>query len=102
MGKVSVIATLTCKDGKADAFPAAFDDFFRHVESEDGTESYVLHRSTTNPNVFFMTELYTDQRAFEAHAGSDAFAKLGGALGDYIEGADMQLAEPVKAKGSGR
>jgi quinol monooxygenase YgiN len=77
IGKVSVIATLTCKDGKADAFPAAFDEFFRHVESEDGTESYVLHRSTTNPNVFFMTELYTDQGAFDAHAGSDAFAKLG-------------------------
>ncbi len=102
MGKVSVIATLTCKDGKGDAFPAAFDEFFRHVESEDGTESYVLHRSTTNPNVFFMTELYTDQSAFDAHAGSDAFAKLGGSLRDYIEGFDLQVAEPLKAKGSGR
>ena len=61
MGKVSVIATLTCKDGKGDSFPAAFDDFFRHVEGETGTEEYVLHRSTTNPNVFFMTELYADQ-----------------------------------------
>lgn len=101
MGKVSVIATLTVKDGKADSFPAAFDEFFRHVETEDGTESYVLHRSTTNPNVFYMTELYTDQGAFEAHSGSDAFAKLGGSLGDYIEDFDLQVAEPVKAKGSG-
>ena len=101
MGKVSVIATLTVKEGKADAFPAAFYEFFRHVETEDGTESYVLHRSTTNPNVFYMTELYTDQGAFDAHAGSDAFAKLGGSMGDYIDGFDLQVAEPVKAKGSG-
>ena len=102
MGKVSVIATLTCKEGKADAFPAAFDEFFRHVESEDGTESYVLHRSATNPNLFFMTELYADQPAFDAHAASDAFAALGASLGDYIEGFDLQLAEPVKAKGTSR
>jgi quinol monooxygenase YgiN len=49
-----------------------------------------------------MTELYTDQSAFDAHAGSDAFAKLGGSLRDYIEGFDLQVAEPLKAKGSGR
>src|ERR1700682_3629121 len=102
MGKVSVIATLTCKDGKGDSFPAAFDAFFRHVEGETGTEEYVLHRSTTNPNVFFMTELYADQASFDAHAGSDAFAKLGASLGDYIEAFDLQLAEPVKAKGADR
>ena len=102
MGKVSVIATLTCKDGKADAFPAAFDDFFGYLEDEHGTEEYVLHRSTTNPNVFFVTELYADQAAFDAHAGSDAFAALGKSLGDFIEGFDLQLAEPVKAKGARR
>ena len=98
MGKVSVIATLTVKDGKADAFPSAFDDFFRYLEGEDGTEEYVLHRSTTNPNVFYMTELYVDQAAFEAHSGSDAFAALGASLGDYIEGFELQFAEPLKAK----
>lgn len=102
MGKVSVIATLTVKDGKADSFPAAFDEFFRHVEDETGTEEYVLHRSTQNPNVFYMTELYADQAAFDAHAGSDAFAKLGASLGDYVEGFDLALAEPLKAKGSAR
>jgi quinol monooxygenase YgiN len=97
MGKVSVIATLTVKDGQGDAFVAAFDEFFPTVEGERGTEQYVLHHSTTNPNIFFMTELYTDQAAFDAHAGSDAFAALGAQLGDFIEGFDLQLAEPVKA-----
>jgi quinol monooxygenase YgiN len=102
MGKVSVIATLTVKDGKADEFPAAFDEFFGYVETEDGTEEYVLHRSTTNPNVFYMIELYTDQGAFDAHAASEAFAKLGASLGDYVEGFDLVFAEPLKAKGAKR
>jgi autoinducer 2-degrading protein len=102
MGKVSVIATLTVKDGKADTFPAAFDEFFRHVEGETGTEHYMLHRSTTNPNVFFMTELYADQAAFDAHSASDAFRQLGASLGDYIDRFDLQFAEPLKAKGADR
>jgi quinol monooxygenase YgiN len=97
MGKVSVIATLTVKDGQGDAFVTAFEKFFPSIEDERGTEHYVLHHSTTNPNVFFVTELYTDQAAFDAHAGSDAFAALGAQLGDLIEGFDLQLAEPLKA-----
>ncbi len=99
MGKVSVIATLRVKDGKGDAFPAAFDEFFRHVEGEDGTEHYVLHRSSTDPNLFFMTELYVDEAAFQAHSGSDAFAALAGGLGDYVDSFDLQMAAPVKAVG---
>jgi quinol monooxygenase YgiN len=99
VGKVSVIATLRAKEGKADGFTSAFEDLFPHVENEDGTEQYMLHRSTTDPNLFFVTEVYKDQAAFDAHAGSDAFAKLGAALGDSIETFDLQFAEPVKAVG---
>jgi quinol monooxygenase YgiN len=97
MGKVSVIATLTVKDGRGDALVAAFDEFFPNLEEERGTEHYVLHHSTTNPNVFFVTELYTDQAAFDAHSGSAEFAAFGAGLGDIIEGFDLQLAEPLKA-----
>jgi quinol monooxygenase YgiN len=99
MAKLSVIATITAKPGQREALLAAFDDFFGHVESEDGTEQYVLHRSTMNPDVCFMTELYTDQAAFDAHSGSEAFAGLTGKLGGLIEAVDLQLAEPVKAVG---
>ncbi len=99
MGKVSVIATLTVKDGKADELAAAFGAFFPHLDDEDGTETYTLHRSSTSPNVFYVTEVYADQSAFDTHAGSDAFAKLGAALGDSIEAFDLQMAEPVLTKG---
>ncbi len=98
MGKVSAVAKLEVKPGKADAFPAAFDDMFKHIAAhEDGTEHYVLHRSTKDPNVFYMTEIYADQAALDAHASSDAMASLGASLGDFITNVDLDFCVPVKS-----
>jgi quinol monooxygenase YgiN len=99
VAKFSVIATITAKPGQGDALAAAFGDFFEHVESEPGTEHYVLHRSTMKPDLFFVTELYSDRAAFDAHAASEGFAALTGKLSPLIESADLQLAEPVRAVG---
>jgi quinol monooxygenase YgiN len=98
MGKVSVMATLKVKDGKGDSFAEQFDDLFDHITAnEGGTVHYVLHRSTTDPNTFFMTEIYDDQAGLDAHMGSDAFAQIGASLAEYVESADLQFAEPVRA-----
>jgi quinol monooxygenase YgiN len=98
MGKVTVVATLKVKNGKGDTFADQFDDLFAHiVDNESGTIHYALHRSTTDPSTFFMTEVYEDQAAFDAHAGSPAFAALGGTLAEYVESADLQFAEPLRA-----
>ena len=96
--KVSVVAKLTIKADKADEFPAAWDDFLAHVDAnEPGTEHYMLHRSSTEPSVFYVTEVYENQAALDAHGSSDAFAAFGGSLGDFIESADLQFLAPVKA-----
>ena len=98
MGKISAIAKLEVKPEKADAFPAAFDEVFAHiVANEDGTEHYVLHRSNRDPNVFYMTEIYADQAALDAHGKSDAMTALGGRLGDFIANVDLDFCVPVKA-----
>ena len=81
---------------------AVFEDFFGHVESEDGTEQYVLHRSAKDPNTFFVTERYTDQAAFDAHAGGAGFSALGASLADCIADFTLELAEPLKAYGTDR
>jgi len=101
MSKKSVVATIVVKEDKADAFPDAWDDLLTHIgANEPGTEHYVLHRSSTEPNKFFVTEIYDDQAALDAHMGSDAFATFGASLGDFVESADPQFAEPVRrAKG---
>jgi quinol monooxygenase YgiN len=102
MGKVSVVAKLTVKPDKVDDFPAAWDDLIAHVDAnEPGTEHYVLHQSTTEPNVFYVTEVYENQAALDAHLGSDVFASFGGSLADFVDGGDMQFLAPVKgAKGA--
>jgi len=94
MTKVSVVATITAKAGRGDEIIAAFDGARDAVASETGTLQYVLHRNQANPDVFYVTELYADQAALDAHMAGAAMAALAG-LGDAIESADLQFATPV-------
>ena len=102
MGKVSVIATVIVKEGQASTLLAAFEEFYEHLPDEPGTEQYVLHRSTTELNTFFVIERYTDQDAFNAHAGSEAFSALGASLADSVADFKLEMAEPLKAYGTDR
>jgi quinol monooxygenase YgiN len=95
MGKISVIATITVKDGRGDDVIAAFEKGAALLHTEPGTEQYVLHRNQNDPNVFYVTELYTDQAALDVHQSGEVAKALGGALGDVIESADLQFATPV-------
>lgn len=98
MSKVSAVATITVKPEKADAFADQWDEVMAHIAAnEPGTEHYVLHRSSTKPNVFYATEVYADQAALDAHMGSEAFAAFGASLRDYVESIDLQFATPVKS-----
>lgn len=99
MAMVSVVATITAKDGRGDEVIAAFERARQAVAAEPGTLLYALHRNQNNPNVFYVTELYEDQAALDAHMAGEAMQALAG-LGDAIESADLQFATPVSvAKG---
>jgi quinol monooxygenase YgiN len=95
MAKVSVIAKIEAKDGKGDELVAAFEKLLADVANEPRTIHYILHRSTTDPNVLYMTEIYEDQAALDAHMGSDYFKSFGASLGDLVNGADLQFLTPV-------
>jgi quinol monooxygenase YgiN len=96
--KVSVVAKLTIKPDKADEFPAQWDLLIDHIAAnEPGCEHYTLHRSSTEPNVFYVTEIYENQAALDAHMGSDVFAAFGAGLGDFVESGDLQFLAPIKA-----
>jgi quinol monooxygenase YgiN len=95
MGKISVIATITVKDGRGDDIIAAFEKGAALLHTEPGTEMYVLHRNRNDPNTFYVTELYTDQAALDAHQSGEVAKALGASLGDAIESADLQFAQPV-------
>ena len=95
MGKISVIATIKVKDGRGDDIIAAFEKGAALLHTEPGTEQYILHRSSSDPNTFFVTELYTDQAALDVHQSGEVAKALGGSLGDAIESADLQFCAPV-------
>lgn len=99
MAKVSMLAKLVVKDGKGDELIAAFEDLFRQVEAEPGTEVYAMNRSSSNPDVFWFYELYADADALGAHGGSEAMKKAGAVFGPLIAESELIMGAPVKAKG---
>jgi quinol monooxygenase YgiN len=99
MSKVSMLARLVAQDGKGDELVAAFEDLFRQVEGEPGTELYVLNRSSSEPDVFWFYELYADGDALAAHAGSEAMQKAATVFGPLLADSELVMGAPVRAKG---
>jgi quinol monooxygenase YgiN len=100
MSKVAMIVKLPCKPGKRDELVAAFAPMMENVNSEAGTEIYILSLDTADEDVAWVYELYTDNDALTAHSGSDTMATLIGALGDTLGGApDFLMTTPVSGKG---
>jgi quinol monooxygenase YgiN len=100
MSQIAVIAKITVQDGKrADAI-SGLAPMMDHVESEPGTLSYILLEDSTDANVLWMYELYSDQAALDTHGASDAMKALGGALGPVLAGRpELYFTTPVRGKG---
>jgi quinol monooxygenase YgiN len=101
MSKVSMMAKIVAHEGKGDELVASFASMFEHVESELGTELYVLNRSNQDPDVFFFYELYADGDALGAHGNSDAMKAAAPVFGALIKDSELIVGTPVNAKGLG-
>ena len=100
MSEVAYIVKLTAADGKRDEAMAALGRLVDAAESEPGTLQYVLYADTTDPAGIWLTELYADQAAVDAHMSSTAMAEAMGSLGGLLDGpADLRQVEIVKRKG---
>jgi quinol monooxygenase YgiN len=96
MSKVSIVATITAKDGRGDDIVAAFEGARGAIEAESGTLIYTLHRNAADPNVFYVTEVYEDQAALDAHMTGPGMAALAGIADAVAEnGVSLQFAAPV-------
>ena len=101
MSHVAIVARVTVRDGKADAYVAALAALLEQAEKEPGTLLYAVHRSTDDPNVFWTTEVYADDAAFAAHGASDVHAAAAPVFTELIAAADVMVGETVMAKGLG-
>ncbi len=96
----TLLATIKAKEEHADELAEALAEMVEWVrENEPGTLTYVCSRSTQNPSEFLVFERYTDEAAFQAHAGSAKFAEFAGMLGSKLDGRpEMKLLDEIAAK----
>ncbi len=101
MAKPSILAKITCLDGKRDEVIAAFGPMFDHVRAnEPGTLVYVLHEDKGDPNVVWFYELYASDEAVAAHGGSDTMKAIGKGLRDLTAARpEIIMLNPVAGKG---
>ena len=100
MSKVSMWVKLAIKPGTRDDAAAAIQVAIDNVQSEPGTEIYILHVDPNDENVLYFYELYASGDALGAHAGSDWFKAFGPTLAPFLAGApEMKMLSPIKGKG---
>ena len=100
MSKLSIIATLTAAEGKADELNAALGALIQAAEEESGLEIYSVHRDPNDENAFYFFELYTDAAAFEVHGKGEKMKAAMGSMGGLLGGRpDVKMLTPGAAKG---
>lgn len=98
MGKVSMIGTLTCQDGKADEMEAVLRTMVEAAKGEPGVEVYSYHRG--DDNAFWFFALMTDAESMQGHGQSDAMQEAMQAFMPLVAGPpQMSVATPIAAIG---
>ncbi len=75
-GRVALAVTWEAKPGEGDAVAGLLSRMAEAVRAEPGTLLFWPHRSPTNDHLFFLYELFADDRAFAAHQETEAFKTI--------------------------
>ena len=98
MGKVSVMGTFTCKDGKGEEVEAVLSRMVAAARGEPGVEIYSYHRSDENNYWFFA--LMADEESMQKHGKSEAMQAAMAAFQPLVAGPpQMTVTTPVAALG---
>ena len=85
---IGVIATLTIQEGKNAAFESAFLALAEQVRrNEPGNIFYILHRSTSNPQVYKVLEQYHSAEDLAAHGKTTHFVEANKVLAPLVSAA---------------
>ena len=98
MSRIAIYARSQVHPGKADEFGVAFAHVIAATRDEPGTLSYGLQRSNDDPDVFWTTELYADDTAFEAHRTSPAQLATRPMMKGLVAGSTTVFGEQVLGK----
>lgn len=98
MAKVSMMGTISCQDGKADAMEAVLRQMVEAAHDEPGIEIYSYHRGEGNSFSFFA--LMTSAEAMQQHGQSPAMQAAMAGFGPLMAAPpQMSSATPIAAIG---
>lgn len=101
MPRVAIVARVTVREGRIDAYLAALEPLLEQAEKEPGTLLYAVHRSNDDPQQFWTTEVYADEAAFAAHSASGVHIAATPIFAELIASSDFTIGETLLAKGLG-
>ena len=99
---VSYFVRMVAKEGKADEVQELLLVNPRRIEAgEPGNLCFGVHRSTENPNEFWLYETWESAEAVEAHESGEAFKEYKEKLRPLVDGERVVFGntEPIKVLG---
>ena len=71
-----VSITIEAKPGEADAVASLLQQLVAPTMAEPGVKLFLPYRSPTNPELFYVFELYANEEAWAAHEATEHFQTL--------------------------
>ena len=71
-----VAVSIHAKDGEGDAVADIIQQLIAPTTAEPGVKLFLPYRSPTDPNSFFIFELYRDEKAWAEHQTTEHFKRL--------------------------
>jgi quinol monooxygenase YgiN len=102
MGVVTYIVRMVAKDGNADRVQELLLENPRRIEQgEPGNLAFAVHRSTENPNEFWLYETWESEEAVAAHESGEAFKRYKETLRPLVDPDSVLFGNcvPVKVLG---
>lgn len=98
MGKISMMGTISCQEGKGDEMASVLADMVEAAHDEPGVEIYSYHRGADDTFWFFA--LMADEESMQNHGQSDAMKAAMQAFGPLMaEPPQMSVTTPLAAIG---
>ena len=104
MTPITYIVRMTANEGQAERVLELLLTNPRRIEAgEPGNLAFAVHRSTENPNEFWLYETWESSEAVDAHESGDAFKQYKDELRPLVDPDSVQFASctPLKTVGFG-
>jgi quinol monooxygenase YgiN len=99
MPAVTYFVRMTAREGEADrVLELLLSNPSRIEAGEPGNLAFAVHRSTDDPNEFWLYETWEDEAAVEAHEGGEAFARYKEELRPLVEPDSVLFGNTVPIK----